>query len=213
MNEKSVRVEVARHYDLIIDEIDDPAHPVTDPFYDEGWMREWLEQADGPAFFQALGDVRGQAVLEIGVGTGRVARKVLELGCAHLTGIDISAKTLQRARRNLAGWPNVELVLCDAEEFRRESAFDAAYCVWAFFHIADQRRDGEYRRLAEARRPPGALAGDGGRVAGLRAAPDPAVPGCTGASGRVAGSIGLLHRSLFMTDLRRRRKRQYYTPW
>lgn len=130
----------AEHYDLLIDEIDDPAHPQTDPFYDKGLLRAWMEQADGPAFWQALGDVRGQAVLEIGVGTGRVARKVLEQGCAKLTGIDISSKTLERARRNLAAYPDVELLLCDAEEFIREEAFDAACCVWAFFHIANQRR-------------------------------------------------------------------------
>ncbi|MHB9109419.1 MAG: class I SAM-dependent methyltransferase [Armatimonadota bacterium] len=131
---------VAEHYNLMIDEIDDPAHPQTDPYYDEGLLRSWMEQSDGPAFFQALGDVCGQAVLEIGVGTGRVAKKVLELGCAHLTGIDVSSKTLQRARRNLAAWPNIELLLCDTEEFTREGAFDAAYCVWAFFHVADQQR-------------------------------------------------------------------------
>lgn len=131
---------VTEHYDLLIDEIDDPAHPATDPFHDEGLLRAWMEQVDGPAFWQALGDVRGQAVLEIGVGTGRVARKVLELGCAQLTGIDVSPKTLERARRNLAAYPNLELLRYNAEDFRREGVFDAAYCVWAFFHIADQRR-------------------------------------------------------------------------
>lgn len=131
---------VVEHYDLLIDEADDPAHPQTDPFYDEGLLRAWLEQSDGPAFFQALGDVRGQAVLEIGVGTGRVARKMLELGCAFLTGIDVSPKTLERARRNLAAYSNIELLLCDVKAFTREGAFDAAYCIWAFFHIADQRR-------------------------------------------------------------------------
>jgi len=130
----------AEHYDRLIDEIDDPVDQATDPFYDEGLLRAWMEQADGPAFWQALGEVRGQAVLEIGVGTGRVARKVLELGCACLTGIDVSPKTLARARQNLAARPNLELLLCNAEEFTREGAFDAAYCVWAFFHIADQQR-------------------------------------------------------------------------
>ena len=129
----------SEHYDLMIDEIDDPTHPVTDPFFDEGWMRAWMEQADGPAFWQALGDVRDQVVLEVGVGTGRVGRRLLELGCAQLTGIDVSPKTLERARRNLAAYPNLELLLCNVEEFTREGAFDVAYCVWAFFHIADQR--------------------------------------------------------------------------
>jgi SAM-dependent methyltransferase len=146
---------VVEHYDRMIDEIDDPAHLATDPFFDEGRMRAWMEQADGPAFFQALGDVRGETVLEIGVGTGRVARKVLEMGCDRLTGIDVSPKTLERARRNLAAWPNLELLLCDAEDFVREGAFDAAYCVWAFFHIADQRRALE--NIVASLRPGGRL--------------------------------------------------------
>lgn len=133
-------VSPARHYDLLIDEIDDPAHPtVTDSFYDQGAMRAWMEQADGPVFFQALGDVRGQQVLEIGIGTGRVAKKVLDLGCAYLTGIDVSSKTLARARHNLAAYDNLELVCCAAESFLRKEAFDLAYYVWAFFHIPDQQ--------------------------------------------------------------------------
>ncbi|MHB9133385.1 MAG: class I SAM-dependent methyltransferase [Armatimonadota bacterium] len=132
--------DVGQHYELMIDEIDDPAHPITDPFHDEGWLRDWLAQSDGTAFFQSLGDVNGKTLLEIGVGTGRVAKKMLDLGCAQLTGIDISPKTLERAQRNLAAYTNVELVLANAETFLRPNTFDLAYCVWAFFHIADQPR-------------------------------------------------------------------------
>lgn len=113
---------------------------ITDPFYDTGLLAAWMELADSPVFWEALGDLRGKAVLEVGVGTGRVARKALEHGCACLVGLDISEKTLARAARNLAAWPNIELVHGDMEAFRRENAFDAAYAVWAFFHIADQRR-------------------------------------------------------------------------
>ena len=42
-------VPAPEHYDRMIDEIDDPAQPmITDPFYDTGWLRDWLEQSDGP---------------------------------------------------------------------------------------------------------------------------------------------------------------------
>ncbi len=131
---------VREHYERMIDEIDDPAHPAMDPFHDPPWMAAWLAQADGPAFFAALGDVRGWHALEIGVGTGRVAKKVLDAGCARLTGLDISPKTLARARQNLAGYANVELLEADIQSFVRAEAFDVAYCVWAFFHFEDQPR-------------------------------------------------------------------------
>jgi SAM-dependent methyltransferase len=129
------------HYDRLIDEIDDPAQPmVTDPFFDTGALREWMAQADGPAFWDAVGDVRGQSVLEVGVGTGRVARKMLEQGCARLVGIDLSAKTIARARANLATWVNVELLHADIADYRQEATFDLAYLVWTIFHIEDKPR-------------------------------------------------------------------------
>jgi len=133
-------VDTARHYDLLIEEIDDPVHPATDPFHDEGNMEAWMAQADNAAFYQALGDPHGKTMLEVGIGTGRVARKVLDLGCAHLVGLDISAKTLARARENLAAYPQVELHLCSAESFVRENTFDCTYSAWTFFHIQDKRR-------------------------------------------------------------------------
>jgi ubiquinone/menaquinone biosynthesis C-methylase UbiE len=146
---------VAEHYDRMIDEIDDPAHHVTDSFFDEGLMRAWMEYADGPAFFAAMGDVRDLRVLEVGVGTGRVAKKLLDLGCAALTGLDISAKSLERARRNLGNDPRVELLLVDILDFDRPDAFDRVYCAWSFFHIADQPR--ALARMAAALKPGGRL--------------------------------------------------------
>jgi len=131
---------IAEHYDRMIDEIDDPSHPVTDPFFDDGVMRAWMEYADGPAFFAALGDVRGLRALEVGIGTGRVAKKLLDKGVAALTGLDISAKTLARARRNLGENPRVELLLADILDFDRPDTYDRVYSVWTFFHIPDPPR-------------------------------------------------------------------------
>ncbi len=148
-------VDVVQHYDLMAAEMEDPSHPVCDPFEDPPGLREWMGQADGPTFFAALGPVRGKRLLEVGVGTGRVAKKVLDLGCAHLTGIDVSAPTLERAGRNLTAYSNVELVAADAGAFCRPEAFDAAFSVWAFFHIRDQQR--ALRNVVASLKPGGRL--------------------------------------------------------
>lgn len=143
----------AEHYDRLVDEIDDPAHPATDPFYDEGPMRAWMEYADGPAFFTAMGDVRGLRALEVGIGTGRVARKLLDMGVAALTGLDISAKTLARARRNLGGDPRVELLHFDILDFDHTEAYERVNCVWTIFHIPDLPR--ALARMVAALKPGG----------------------------------------------------------
>jgi SAM-dependent methyltransferase len=130
-------VTVKDHYDLMVREMDDPSHPVTDPFTDDGRLREWLELADGPDFFATLGDVTGQDVLEIGIGTGRVAAKMLQSGCGHLVGLDISPLSLERAHSNLAEFDRVELVLTDIVDFLRPDAFDVIYSVWTLCHLED----------------------------------------------------------------------------
>jgi SAM-dependent methyltransferase len=134
-------VPIAEHYDRLIDEADDPALPmVGDPFHETGALRDWLAQANGPAFMAAVGDVRGLTLLEVGVGTGRVARAMLERGCARLVGLDCSAKTAARARENLAAWPNVDIRCADIETVPPEGTFDLAYLVWTIFHLADKPR-------------------------------------------------------------------------
>ncbi len=137
----SVVSSTAAHYDRMIDEIDDPAQPMfTDPFFDKGQLRDWLEQSDGPAFWNAVGDVCGKTLLEVGVGTGRVAKKMLDRGCTRLVGIDASTKTIARARKNLADYANVELLHADITEYRNTVSFDLAYLVWTVFHIEDKPR-------------------------------------------------------------------------
>jgi ubiquinone/menaquinone biosynthesis C-methylase UbiE len=50
-----------------------------------------------------------KSVLEIGVGTGRLAVRVASL-CGELYGVDISSKTIERATENLTKFENVKLI-------------------------------------------------------------------------------------------------------
>lgn len=78
------------HYDLLIDEGNDPYR---DPPVLQAYMDNW----DGQPFLDALELTRDKSVLEIGIGTGRLAARAAPR-CARLTGIDLSPKTIARAR-------------------------------------------------------------------------------------------------------------------
>jgi hypothetical protein len=52
-------------------------------------LREYVSCWDGPQFLDALGACKDRSVLEIGVGIGRIAQNVLEMGCYRFTDIDI----------------------------------------------------------------------------------------------------------------------------
>lgn len=120
------------HYELLISEGHDPVR-------DSVPLREYMSRWDGPLFYGMLEPIRGSVILEVGVGTGRVAKEVIERGCSKLTGIDLSPSTIARARENLSSYPNVELVVADAESYTGPQSFDCAYSVLTFMHIKDKR--------------------------------------------------------------------------
>lgn len=125
-------VSTFEHYELLIDEDNDP---LQDPPLLQAYMNRW----DGHIFFDAL-KAENKLVLDVGVGTGRVAKSVLNAGCQFLVGIDISPKTLDRARSNLSAFSNIELEMADVNDFIRPSTFDLAYSVLTFLHIEDKEK-------------------------------------------------------------------------
>lgn len=82
-------MDVIAHYDLLVDENNDP-------FYDLPELKDYMNKWDGQVFIDALQLYENKEILEIGLGTGRIAVKVASY-CKRLTGIDISPKTIQRA--------------------------------------------------------------------------------------------------------------------
>lgn len=78
-------------------------------------------------------------VLEIGVGTGRIAAKAAPL-CLKLTGIDISPKTISRAKENLSGLENVELICADFSDYDFGETFDVIYSSLTMMHFQNKRQ-------------------------------------------------------------------------
>lgn len=137
--------ELIRHYDLLIDE-------ENDPFRDPPVLRAYMDEYDGAPFFKLMRLEKRMRVLEIGVGTGRLAAKAAPL-CKDFTGIDLSPKTVCRAKENLADFPGVKLICGDFMTARFSERFDLIYSSLTFFHI--ERKREAYRRVYDLLLPGG----------------------------------------------------------
>ena len=123
-------MDVQTHYDLLIKENNDP-------FRDPPALRKYMESWDGQVFLDLLELNPSKKVLEIGVGTGRIAEKIAGC-CRHLTGIDISPKTVERARENLRLCPNITLICDDFISHQFRETFDIIYSTLTMMHFQDK---------------------------------------------------------------------------
>lgn len=117
------------HYDRLIDEGNDSV-------FDSEPLREYMDKWDGQNFIDKMHLDETKNVLEIGVGTGRLAIKVAKQ-CKSFLGIDISPKTIERANQNLP-FANVDLVCDDFLKHKFVGKFDIIYSSLTFMHIDDK---------------------------------------------------------------------------
>ncbi|MDE6658803.1 MAG: class I SAM-dependent methyltransferase [Eubacterium sp.] len=122
---------IAKHYDLLIDENNDPVH-------DPEPLRKYMDKWDGEEFIEDFELDKNKSVLEIGVGTGRLAIKVAPL-CSEFTGIDISEKTIIRAKENLKEFKNISFVCDNFLSANFEKTFDVIYSSLTFMHIKEKQ--------------------------------------------------------------------------
>ncbi len=127
---KKVIVDVRGHYDFLIDENNDP-------FRDSQVLQEYMDSWDGHVFQELMELNPMKSVLEIGIGTGRLAAKTAPR-CCHLTGIDVSAKTIERARENLRDCANISLICDGFEGHSFAETFDVIYSSLTMMHFPDK---------------------------------------------------------------------------
>lgn len=134
---KTEKQDIICHYDALIDENNDPVH---DPAPIQDYMNKW----DGEAFIEAMQLTPEKSVLEIGVGTGRLALRVCGK-CRGFIGIDISPKTIERAKTNLQNsfenlqeYKSINLICGDFLTHPFTETFDVIYSSLTFMHIKDK---------------------------------------------------------------------------
>lgn len=125
-------MNVITHYDMLIDENNDP-------FRDPPILQDYMNQWDGQVFVDSMKLDSTKSVLEIGVGTGRLATKVAP-HCLRFTGIDISPKTIDRARENLSSHENVALICSDFTKYTFDSTFDVIYSSLTMMHFENKKQ-------------------------------------------------------------------------
>lgn len=128
----SITDDVIQHYDLLVKENNDPVH-------DPKPLRDYMDKWDGQGFIDKMELDNDKSVLEIGVGTGRLAVRVAPL-CGKFCGIDISPKTIDRAEENLAEYRNVKLICGDFLSYKFDRNFDIIYSSLTFMHIEEKQK-------------------------------------------------------------------------
>lgn len=136
---------VREHYDRLI-------AMGNDPFLDGPELRAYMDKWDGEPFIDALGLTGAESVLEIGVGTGRLAARCAPR-CKRFVGVDLSPKTVERARVNLSAHKNVELICADFFAYTFSERFDVIYSSLTFMHFSDKGT--AVKKAAECLKPSG----------------------------------------------------------
>jgi len=93
-----------------------------------------------PALRAMLPNLHGKNVVDLGCGFGWFCRWARERGAAHVLGIDVSQKMLERAKSETHD-PAITYVRADMERLELPAAsFDLAYSSLAFHYLEDFRR-------------------------------------------------------------------------
>lgn len=82
-----------------------------------------------------LGQLEGKKVLDIACGTGFMIPYYLEAGAKKVTGVDISAQMLEKARRKFRNHSEVDFINGDAEQFEFDEKYDVCVIYNAFPHF------------------------------------------------------------------------------
>ncbi len=131
-------------------------HYESERFY--GRAGRWNSSIQEDIVKEALGDLKNKKVLEIGCGTGRCTKMLLDAGFTNITAIEPSRKMLELAKKKChegLALGYINFIETDAESLRCQDKYDAVVLVNVFSRIPDG--ENFLNRI-------GGLVGNGGRL-------------------------------------------------
>jgi ubiquinone/menaquinone biosynthesis C-methylase UbiE len=107
----------------------------------EAWVRHTSihdQQAEpfGRAALDALGELKGARVLDVGCGTGATATQLIERGAAEVVAVDLSEPMITFARSRIHD-ARVRLELGDVLELDRPDRFDVIFSRFGVMFFSD----------------------------------------------------------------------------
>jgi 2-polyprenyl-3-methyl-5-hydroxy-6-metoxy-1,4-benzoquinol methylase len=105
--------------------------------------------------FVADADIRDREVLDVGCGFGWFELFAIDAGVQHITGIEITERDLQTARRHIDA-PNVTFQVAGATELPfPDNSFDTVVCWEVLEHIPRKSEPRAFSEIARVLRPGG----------------------------------------------------------
>ncbi len=98
-------------------------------------------------------DWRGRSFLDVGCGMGRNSYWPLRYGASRGVSIDIDRRSLEAARRTLAGFPNSTVLPASAYDIPFENEFDIVFSIGVIHHL--EQPDRALAGMVRAVRPGG----------------------------------------------------------
>jgi trans-aconitate methyltransferase len=90
----------------------------------------------GKALISVLAPRAGELILDVGCGTGHLAKAIAEAG-ARVIGIDSSTSMIETARKT---YPGIEFLVADARDFSFPAPFDAVFSNATLHWITEQEQ-------------------------------------------------------------------------
>ena len=98
-------------------------------------------------------DWRGLGFLDVGCGMGRNSLWPMRYGAREGVAVDLDARSLANARRNLAAYPELQVMRASAYELPFESRFDIVFSIGVVHHLEDPAA--ALRNMVRAAKPGG----------------------------------------------------------
>ena len=110
-----------------------------DPVLDFKELADYMDKWDGKEFINLLNLDAYKMVLEIGCGTGRIAKKIINQ-CQKYVGIDISSKTVDVARNHFKNFNNAFFINEDFLKYKETEKYDVIFSTLTFMHIKNKEK-------------------------------------------------------------------------